>query len=78
MIEHMNAEKVRYETNFVRSAIAPEQIVTAVPANTTWKKKKVEVVRLATPLPPKLNLSSPERKNPSEPRILLSPPNANA
>ena len=41
----MTAEMIRYETNFVRSAIAPDTIVTAVAANTTWKKKTVAVVR---------------------------------
>ena len=32
---------IKYAENFVRPAIAPEAIVTAVAANTTWKKKSV-------------------------------------
>ena len=37
----MARENRRYDVNFVRSAIAPEEIVTAVAANTAWKKKNV-------------------------------------
>ena len=37
----INAEKRRYAEKFVLPAIAPEAIVTAVAAKTTWKKKSV-------------------------------------
>jgi hypothetical protein len=41
MNAHITAEKIRYDENFVRSAIAPEAIVTAVAAKTAWKKNVV-------------------------------------
>ena len=59
----MNTLKMRYEENFVRSAMAPEQIVTAVAANTAWKKKNVPCDRLITPLPPRALMSRSFMKN---------------
>ena len=42
MIGYMNATrmklKIRNEPNLMRSATAPETMVAAVPANTSWKK----------------------------------------
>ena len=37
---------MKYDLNFVRSAIAPETIVAAVAAKAAWKKKKVAGDRL--------------------------------
>ena len=59
-----------------RSAIAPEAMVTAVAANTTWKKKKVAVERLPTPLEPNSKRALPDRKNPSVPHQALPAPKA--
>ena len=41
MKAHITAEKMTYDQNLVRSAIAPEAIVTAVAAKTAWKKNDV-------------------------------------
>ena len=68
--------KSRYALNRARSAIAPEAIVTAVAANTTWKKKKEAVLRLPTPLEPNSKSPLPERKNPSVPHQAFPVPNA--
>ena len=43
MINEMMALYTKYETNFVRSAMAPETIVAEVAANTNWKKKKAKL-----------------------------------
>jgi hypothetical protein len=58
-----------HDADFVRSAIAPEAIVTAVAANTAWKKNVV-----ATLSPPSAGIvrSAPDRKNMSLP--MKSPP----
>ncbi len=42
MNAHITTEKARYDVNFVRSAMAPEAMVTAVAAKTDWKKKSVD------------------------------------
>ena len=68
--------KSRYALNRARSAIAPEAIVTAVAAKTTWKKKNVAVLSVPTPLEPAANRSLPDRKNPSVPHQALPAPNA--
>ena len=63
--------KMRYVLNLVRSAMAPEAIVTAAAANTAWKKKSVEPDR-----PPEMsNRSTRHRANEPQPKALLpSPP----
>ena len=60
----------------MRSAMAPEAMVTAVAANTTWKKKN-DGVASTSPSPAK-DSDMPDRKNPSLPmRLPLLEPKAN-
>ena len=47
---------MRYDENLVRSAMAPDTIVAAVAANTTWKNQlvlcPVSLRKKASPIPP--------------------------
>ena len=80
MMAHMNTPKMRYDVNFVRSAMAPEVMVTAVAANTAWKKKNVPWDKLMTPLPPMALMSRSFMKKapPSVPKKSLPLLNARA